>query len=138
MIFIASIVVSVGLSSLVCIYDSLINNHFLGILFLLILNGVNDFSLIYAKHKIVGGFDEAFAVLLTLLGGTSGIILAVQISKKDFQNSFNYLDENLVLACEERSFERLHDVLAAKAALNVSGMQFGDALHDEIKKLVKE
>ena len=53
-----------------------------------------------------------------------------------FQNSFNYLDENLVLACEERSFERLHDVLAAKAALNVSGMQFGDALHDEINLFI--
>lgn len=89
LIFIASIVVSVGLSSIVCIYDSLINNHFLGILFLLILNAVNDFSIIYAKHKIIGGFDEAFAVLITLIGGTLLIILAVQISKKDFQNSCN-------------------------------------------------
>ena len=90
--FIASIIVSVLLSGIVCYYDCLIKTHLFGIILILMLNLVNDYALIFAKHKILGGFKEALAPIVVLLAGNLGVFIRVLISQKDFQESmFLYL-----------------------------------------------
>lgn len=87
LLFVAALVVSVILSGIVCYYDCLIKTHLFGIILLIVLSLVNNYALIFAKHKILGGFKKTLGPLVVLFSGNLGDFLVVLWSKKDFQDS---------------------------------------------------
>ena len=52
------------------------------------------------------------------------------------QNSFNYLEENLEMAYDDRDFYRLHDVFCSYAMLNLNEQDFEKSLEWELKVFI--
>lgn len=80
LICIATIAFSFILSMIVCYYDCLIKTHFFGILFLIILNICNDYSIIYGIH-ILEKPDFFVSSLIVMISGSLGLFLAACLFK---------------------------------------------------------
>lgn len=81
-IFISSIAGSFLISLLICYLDCLIKTHFFGILFLLILNVCNDYSIIYGIY-ILKDFSDFFSSLVVLASGSIGLLVITVILKNN-------------------------------------------------------
>ena len=86
-IFIISIVGALGLSTIICYCDCLIKIHFFGVFFLIILFVLNNYSIFYLKH-IYFDFPPFLCALMTLVGGSLGLILINIIVKDGIVNIF--------------------------------------------------
>ena len=86
-IFIISIVGALGLSTFICYCECLIKIHFFGIFFLIILFALNNYSIIYLKH-VYFDFPPFFGALMTLVGGSIGLLLINIIVKDVIVNIF--------------------------------------------------
>lgn len=73
-LFIISIIVAIGLSTLISNYECLIKTHIFGILFLLILLALNNYCIIYGKHHLLK-FGEFFCALGVSIGGSLGLVI---------------------------------------------------------------
>lgn len=84
-IFISSIIGPLLISLFICYLDCLIKTHFFGILFLLILNVCNDYSIIYGIY-ILKYFSYFFSSLVVLASGSIGLLVITVILKNKHVN----------------------------------------------------
>ena len=75
--FIVSMIGSIVLSGIVCYYECLLKTHLFGISLTIMLGFLNNFELLFAKEKILGGFRETLALLFTLVGGYGGVVIFI-------------------------------------------------------------
>ena len=92
-IFIISIIGALGLSIFICYCECLIKIHFFGVFFLIILFALNNYSIIYLKHNYFD-FSNFFCALITLVGGSLGLIIISIIVKDGIINIFALLAIN--------------------------------------------
>lgn len=76
-----SIFGAIGLSIFISYCECLIKTHFLGVLFLIVLYTLNNYSIIYLKH-IQLDFPMFFCPLMALVGGSLGLLLISFIVKE--------------------------------------------------------
>ena len=74
-LFIIAIIAAISLSAFVNYCECLIKSHIFGVLFLLILNVLNSYCIVYSIHHEIT-FSNLFSSLMTLVGGSLGLILA--------------------------------------------------------------
>lgn len=86
--FIVSFLGSTILSGIVCYYECLIKTHLFGITLLVMLCFLNNYTLLFAKEKILGGLRETLALLFTLIGGYGGVLIFILRSEEDFLASW--------------------------------------------------
>lgn len=96
-IFIFSIIGGLGISILVCYCECIVKNHFSGVLFLIALFAFNNFSILYLKH-IKLDYPVFFSSLMTLVGGSLGLVLISFIVKERAINIFVFLALNAVFS----------------------------------------
>lgn len=89
LIFVLAIIGSLGLCSLVGYLEWLIKTHVLGILFVIILNGLNDYCMLFSSHH---GIDlKCFQISLAVLTVGSLGMLGITFASKEQNISIYYL-----------------------------------------------
>lgn len=90
-LFIIAVIAALALSALVSYFEWMIKTHVFGILFLLILNALNDYCIIYSVHHRLN-FGELFCSLLPLVvGSLSMLLITFSISGEDISIIYLYI-----------------------------------------------
>lgn len=90
LIFVLAIIASLGLCSLVCYLEWLIKTHVLGILFVIILNGLNDYCMLFTGYHI-NETNISFKIALTVLTLGSLSMFGITFASKEQNISIYYL-----------------------------------------------
>ena len=88
LIFVIAIIGSLCLCVLVTYLEWLIKTHVLGILFVLILNGLNDYCMFFSDHKIK---HNSFKIALAVLTAGNFAMLGISLASKEQNLSIYYL-----------------------------------------------
>lgn len=89
LIFVLAIIASLSLCSLVCYLEWLIKTHVLGILFVIILNGLNDYCILFIGYQLIN--TRSFKIALTVMTVGSLSMFGITFASKEQNISIYYL-----------------------------------------------
>ena len=146
-LFIIAIIAAISLSAFVSYCECIIKMHIFGVLFLIILNALNSYCIVYSIHHEIT-FSNLFSSLMTLVGGSLGLILATSLIRGEDINivyllAFNALGSAAFGFIAYIIYGDTWDLLFTIATFlvsefNVYSSQYKVVLIDSYKEMEKE
>ena len=96
-IFILAVFGALGISVLVCYFEWLIKTHVLGILFLLILNGLTSYIIAFTIHHF-DLYEEFICALVIVAAGSFGMVVGTFVSKEENVSIYYFFIFNGILS----------------------------------------
>lgn len=102
-IFILAVIVALGFSALVCVFEWLIKTHVLGILFVVILNGLTNYIITFSIHHGMN-YEGFICALVVVFAGSIGMFAATFLAKEENVSIYYYFIFNGILSLLSGAF----------------------------------